>query len=390
MLKKLTIAIGLVLTTAPIVANAHDWVISTNDAKYQRVKDTDTFSQSGPGDSVDIFDASVNPLKLLHRVPVAATIAGPPQAAAISSDGKLAIVSAPNHYDAEQKKPVYDNYLQVIDLSSEQPKVIAKVETLAHPQGVALSKDGKLLLVATVAGTLEAYSIDGTQLTRTANLILSKGRLASVAITPDGKSALVSLRNEGGLVTLNIDNGHVTNSKERVSSGLAPYSIDVSADGKWAIVGNVGGSGLPGTPGILAGDADSITLIDISKRPFRAVQFITTKALPEGIAISPNGEWIAAQTMDGSQLTPDNPGVHTNGKLQLFKLSNGQAHFVNELDSGTAGQGLVFAKDNKTLIAQFNVEKQLAIFQIQSGKLVDTKERIDVPGGPSSLRTMPR
>jgi DNA-binding beta-propeller fold protein YncE len=182
----------------------------------------------------------------------------------------------------------------------------------------------------------------------------------------------------------------VTDSGVRLSSGVAPYTIDISSDGKWAVVSNVGLAGLPSYAGKLAGDVDTVTLIDVSHEPFRAVQHITVPSLPEGVAISPDGKWIGVQAMGGSNLTPDNPGRHSRGKVLLFAIRDGQAVKVSEAPGGEAAQGIVFTADSKHLIVQFNVEKQLAIFAVNGGHLRDTGERIALTGGPSSLRTMPR
>jgi hypothetical protein len=113
-------------------------------------------------------------------------------------------------------------------------------------------------------------------------------------------------------------------------------------------------------------------------------------SLPEGVAISPDGKWIGVQAMDGSNLTPDNPGRHARGKVVLFAIRDGQAVKVSEAPGGEAAQGIVFTADSKYLIVQFNVEKQLAFFAVNSGHLRDTGHRIALSGGPSSLRTTPR
>lgn len=113
-------------------------------------------------------------------------------------------------------------------------------------------------------------------------------------------------------------------------------------------------------------------------------------SLPEGVAISPNGKWIAVQAMDGSNLTADNPGRHKIGKVLLFEIRNGQAVKVSELPGGEAAQGIVFTADSRHVIVQFNVERQLALYSVEGGKLHDTGKRIALTGGPSSLRTLPR
>lgn len=94
--------------------------------------------------------------------------------------------------------------------------------------------------------------------------------------------------------------------------------------------------------------------------------------------------------MDGSNLTPDNPGRRKRGKVLLFAIRDGQAVKAGEAAGGEAAQGVVFTADSRHVIVQFNVERQLALFAVNGGKLRDTGERIALTGGPSSLRTMPR
>ena len=45
---------------------------------------------------------------------------------------------------------------------------------------------------------------------------------------------------------------------------------------------------------------------------------------------------------------------------------------MNDLPSGEAAQGIVFAKDNKTVLVQFNVEKEIAVYEVRDGQLADT------------------
>jgi DNA-binding beta-propeller fold protein YncE len=133
-----------------------------------------------------------------------------------------------------------------------------------------------------------------------------------------------------------------------------------------------------------------VTLIDVSRRPFRAVQFLTVPATPEGAAISPDGQWIALQAMDGSALTPDNPGRHKLGRVLLFRNENGRVTPAGDLPGGEAAQGIVFGRDNKTILVQFDVEKAIAVNEVRDGKLADTGQRITLAAGPVSIRSAPR
>jgi hypothetical protein len=96
--------------------------------------------------------------------------------------------------------------------------------------------------------------------------------------------------------------------------------------------------------------------------------------------------------MNGSNLTPADPGPGRQklGKVVLFSIGEGGAAKAGELPGGEAAQGIVFAADNKTILVQFNVEKELAVYQVRDGGLVDTEARIKLDAGPVSIRTMPR
>ena len=260
---------------------------------------------------------------------------------------------------------------------------------MAHPNGLAINPDGTLLLAAALDGKVKVLTINGHDLNLTGDIKLSDRRLGSVSFTHDGRAALVGLREDGGLATLSVDGKTVVDSKERVSTGIAPNSIDVSSDGKWAVVSNAGLNGLAGFPASSsAADADNVALVDVSRRPFRTVQHLTVPSIPEGVAISPDGKWIAVQAMDGSNLTADNPARHKLGKVVLFTIDDGVAKPVNELPGGEAAQGIVFAKDNQTILVQFDVEKALAVFAICDGRLTDTGRRL--PLSADLFRFAPR
>ncbi|HDR8970736.1 YncE family protein [Burkholderia vietnamiensis] len=388
-LRRARLLAALTLATTAVAAHAADWIVSGNDGKYQRIEGRDTYLASPPADTLTLLDASVFPPKIALQVDVENGIQGPPQAVAITPDAKLALVGAPTRYDPAAKQLAYDTFVQVVTLDASPP-TIARIELGTHPQGIAIDRSGRLALVANVDGSVSILRIDGTQVTLDGSLKIGKKRLAGISFTHDGKHALVSLRDEQGVAVLNVDDGKVTDSGTRLSTGVAPYTIDVSSDDRWAVVGNVGLAGLPGYTGTLAGDADSVALIDVSHTPFRTVQYLTVPSLPEGVAISPNGKWIAVQAMDGSNLTPDNPGRHKRGKVVLFEIRAGRAVQTSEAPGGEAAQGIAFTADSRHVIVQFNVERQLALYAVEGGKLRDTGTRIALSGGPSSLRTLPR
>lgn len=380
---------GLTIAVMACTSYGADWIVSGNDGKYQRVEGRDTYPDNPKPDTLTLLDASHFPPQVKVQVEVENGIQGPPQAVAITPDANVAFVAAPTRYDYAAKKLLMDTFVQVVDLNASPPAVV-RLDVGSHPQGIAIDRSGHLALVTCVDGSVAVLAIDGNRVTLQDTLKIGQKRLAGVSFTHDGRHALVSLRDEQGVAVLNVDGGRVTDSGVRLASGVAPYTIDVSSDGKWAVVSDVGLAGLPSYAGKLAGDADAVTLIDVSREPFRTVQHVTVPSLPEGVAISPDGKWIGVQAMDGSNLTPDNPGRHARGKVVLFAIRDGQAVKVSEAPGGEAAQGIVFTADSKYLIVQFNVEKQLALFAVNGGRLRDTGQRIALSGGPSSLRTLPR
>jgi DNA-binding beta-propeller fold protein YncE len=364
---------------------AADIIVSVQDGKFVRVEGRATFPQPAPPDSLVVIDASVSPPVIKATLEgLEHTVQGPPQAVAVTPDGKLAIVAAPTRYDYEAKKELFDNFLQIVDIEASPPVLLGKVDVGGHPNGLTINRDGTLLLAAALDGTVKVLTISGKDVKLVDQIKVAEKRLSGISFTHDGKAAIVSLRDENGAAVLSVEDTTVKLTKEKLSTGVNPYAIDVSSDGKWAVIGNTG------VGGRIVDDADVVTLIDVSKKPFRSVQQISVPSSPEGVAISPDGRWIVVSSMAGSNLLATDPGRNKRGKVTLFSNKNGVVSKVNELPGGEAAQGVVFSKDGKQIILQLDVERALAVYAIRNGKLIDTGTRIPLAAGPVSIRSMPR
>lgn len=100
-----------------------------------------------------------------------------------------------------------------------------------------------------------------------------------------------------------------------------------------------------------------------------------------------------AELADGTILLHgiDSVGALTvRGSLVLFRNQQGKARRVSAIKTGTAPQGVVFTKDSRRLLVQLNVDKAIAVYEVRGGRLHDTKQRIELTGGPTSIRSMPR
>jgi DNA-binding beta-propeller fold protein YncE len=374
-------------------ALAADIIVSAQDGKFVRVDGRATFPQPAPSDSLVVIDAAQFPPVVKGMVEgLEHTVQGPPQAVAVTPDGKLAIVAAPSRYDYDAKKELLDNFVQVVDIEASPPKLIAKVDVGGHPNGLAINRDGTLLLAAALDGTVKVLSIAGKTVKMVGEVKVGEKRLSGIAFTHDGKHAIVAQRDENGAAVLTVDGTTVKLTNEKISTGVTPYAVDVSKTRR-----QVGGNqqhrrqGMVGLVRRTAGDADIVTAgrrlaAAVSRRAMADFGPETAR----GVAISPDGRYIAVSSMAGSNLTPDNPGRNKLGKVSLFEIKDGAAVKVNEATGGEAAQGVVFTQDSRYLLLQMDVERALAVYAIRDGKLVDTGERIKLAAGPVSIRSMPR
>ena len=384
----LLLCLSIVASPAALCA---DIIVSAQDGKFVRIDGRATFPEPAPSDSLVVIDASTFPPVIKGTVEgLEHTVQGPPQAVAVTPDGKLAIVAAPTRYDYAAKKEIFDNFVQVIDIEASPPKLIGKVDVGGHTNGLSINREGTLLLAAAHDGTVKVLAIDGKNVKLLDQVKVGEKRLSGISFTHDGKAAIVAQRDENGAAVLSIDGMSVKLTTEKISTGVTPYAVDVSSDGKWAVIGNTGVAGMLGLVGRTVGDADVVTLVDVSKRPFRAVQQISVPSTPEGVAISPDGRWIAVSCMAGSNLTTDNVGRNKIGKLLLFEIKDGWATKANEIAGAEAAQGVVFSQDSKQVLLQMDVERAVGVFAVRDGKLVDTGERLKLAAGPVSIRSMPR
>ena len=77
---------------------------------------------------------------------------------------------------------------------------------------------------------------------------------------------------------------------------------------------------LAANTGVSAGHADTITVIDATANPPRAIDHVTVGDGPEGFAISPDGKWAATPLLLGSSAKPSDWAYHRDGSTVLLDL----------------------------------------------------------------------
>jgi DNA-binding beta-propeller fold protein YncE len=169
----------------------------------------------------------------------------------------------------------------------------------------------------------------------------------------------------------------VTKTPRDITPGLSPYAVNVTPDGKWAVVANMGSG---------QGDTDTVSLIDLQRQPFRLVDSIAVGQTPEGMQVSPDNRHVAVTVMNGSN-KPDASPFRGPGQLRLLRIENGRLRIVSTARIGTWSQGVAFSRDGRTLLAGNMIEHTVQVFRIDdTGALSDTGRSVRVFGGSAALR----
>ncbi len=383
---------------AQIAVSANDNKVKLNNGKVDVVK-------GAPADTVTVIDLGANPPKVLSEIDVPNSVVGPPLNVAITPKQEIALVSSNMKIDAaDPSKTVPDDKVVVLDLTPLFPTlagriksavglgknapapaatIIATLQAGKGAAGIAMNRAGTLALVANRnEGTVSVFTISGK--TVTAGEKVKVGSETSgpsgIAINPEGTMALVTLDAEHKIVMLSIEGTTVKLTDRVISAGLRPYAIDIPKSGDVAVVGNIG---------IGAGDADTISVIDIKAVPPRVVNTVTVGQTPEGLKVSPDGKFVAVTVMNGTNKPQNSPFYNATGKLQIWARNGTQLTKSGELAIGRWCQGIAWKSDNRTMLVQCMAEEEISVVRFSggTGNSLQKVGSIKTKGGPAGIRT---
>jgi DNA-binding beta-propeller fold protein YncE len=345
----------------------------------------------GPGnDTLSIVDMS-DPasLKIVATIPLDNTVIGPPTNLAITPSRDIALVA--NSINAQLKgdtyKPVPDDRLFVIDLTARPPAVIDTLHIGKQPSGMAISPDGKLALVANRAdGTVSVLSIDGKAVKQIGSVSVGSAAdsVSAVAITPDGKRALAAKAGGNAVALLTIDGDKVTYDKRDLPTGLFPYNVVISPDGKIALTADNGNHGASD------GNAKSIGVIDLTADPVRVINHVTVGDSPEGLAISPKGTIAVSIEARGSNQPTSSWFYHKGGAVSVMKIDGTKVQKIDEITVGQLPEGVVFSADGSHIYVGNFLDSDLSVLTVQGETVTDTGKNFTLPGQPASMRGGPQ
>jgi len=370
----------LALLLVPLTAEAQ-LAVSSNDNKVMLDNGVNKVVPNAPPDTVTIIDLKVSPPRVVAEIAAPGSVVGPPLSVALTPDESLALVTSSTKLDPnDATKTVPDNRVSVIDLKATPPAVIATLEAGKSPAGVSINRQGTLALVANRSeGTVSVYTIQGKTVTPAGKVTIAdeKSGTSHAAFAPDGRMALVTRDGDHKISVLSIDGTKVEYTKRDMNAGLRPYGIDISTNGAFAAVANIGRG---------QGDVDTVSLIDLKMTPPRVVETISVGQTPEGIKVSPDNQHVAVVVMNGSNKPKSSPFYNDNGKLVMLKVSGSSITKVAEAPIGHWSQGAAFSADGKTVLVGNMVEKDVQVFAWDGQSLRETA-RIKVNGGSAAIRT---
>jgi DNA-binding beta-propeller fold protein YncE len=363
---------------------AAEVAVSANDNKRALVNGVNSVVQDARPDTVAIIDLSSGQPRVAASVQAPGSVIGPPNSVAITRDERFALVTSAEKADPrDATKTVPDNRVTLIDLSSSPPRVVSTIEVGLGPSGLSVNREGTLALVANRnAGTVSVLRLrDGqASVVSTVEIGPAATGVSHAQFTPNGRHALVTRDAESVISVLSIEGEQARKLDRDITVGVRPYSLTVSPDGRWALAGNVGRSA--GN----TGDADTVSLIDLSREPFRTIDTITVGTTPEGVVASPDGRHAAVVLHNGTGRPPGHP-LRGQAQVKLLRIEDGRIRVVAEAPAGDWVQGLAFSRDGRRLLIGNMADRTIGVYGVDGDKLTDTGQRLEVDGGPVAIAT---
>ena len=344
-----------------------------------------------PGhDTLSIIDIS-NPAtpRITATIPLINSVAGPPTNLAVTPSGDMALVanSLAPAIQGWGRRMEPDNKVFVIDLKANPPQVTGTVTVGKQPSGLAISPSGNLALVTNRGdGTISVLAIRGRDVLviGTVPIGTPEDQVSAVAITPDGKHALATRPAANKVALLTIDGDKVTYTKRDLPTGIFPYNVAITPDGRLALTADNGNGGSSD------GNVDTVGVIDLAANPPRVIDHVTVGDSPEGLAISPKGNLAVSVQAEGSNAPKTAFYHHAGGSVAVLAIDGNKVTKVGSITVGALPEAVAFGADGSRIYVGNFLDRDLSILQVDGTNVTDTGQRFKMPGQPASMRAGPQ
>ncbi|MBV9249506.1 MAG: hypothetical protein JO227_09730 [Acetobacteraceae bacterium] len=377
-----TIIIATALTTALPAAARADIVLSSNDGHTVLNEKGDLVAPPNPqADTVTLIDVSRYPPRITATIEAPGSVVGPPGAIWIAKDESWAIVTSATKADPQGKSGISpDDRVSVIDLTSKPPGVVQNLTSGLGATQVRVSPDGTLALIANRAeGTVSVFTVKDKRLTPAGKLDTgNKGSLPSAVVFVDDKTALLTRGGDNQVNVLHIDGTNITIDPRVITTGMAPYTMDIDASHTLAAVSNMGRGD---------GDEDSVSLIDLKSRPFHTVSTTGVPSGPEPLKFSPDGKYLAIGGQVGTTKPKSHPFHHDRGIVGVYAVEGQTLRKLAEAPIGPWAEAAAWSRNGRTLLVQSMGDRAIDVFQWDGQKLTAGEPLVIEGAGPESFAT---
>ncbi len=377
-----TLLLAASAALAPIAARA-DVVLSSNDGHtiMDAGKNMIAPTPAGP-DTITVIDVKSYPPKIKATFDAPGSVVGPPGAIWISKDETWGIVTSATKADAASKAGGIspDDRVAVFDLTSTPPTIVQSLTSGLGATQVRVSPDGTLALIANRAeGTVSVFSVKDKRLTAAGKVDTGNPKsLPSAVAFVDDKTALLTRGGDNMVNVVHIDGTNVTIDPRQITTGIAPYTMDINVAHTLAAVSNMGKGD---------GDEDSVSLIDLKSRPFHVVGTFGVPSGPEPMKFSPDGRFLAVGAQYGSTKPASHPFHHDNGLLGIYAVEGQTLRKIAQAPIGPWAEAAAFSRDGKTVLVQSMQDRTIEVFR-WDGKTLTRGKSLPVEGaGPESFAT---
>jgi DNA-binding beta-propeller fold protein YncE len=312
------------------------------------------------------------------------SILGPPTNVAVSPDQSIALIANSVHSEKTETgwKAAPADEVFVVDLKSSPPRLAQTLKVGRQPSGIAISQDGKFALVANrESKSITMLLIDGPTVS-VGETTPTEDSVGAVAIAPDGRRAIATKTAVHKVVLLKIGADRKISIEANLWAGLFPWNVAISPDGGRALVNNIGNNGQSD------GGAKTVSVIDLSATVPFVSDHVSVGDAPEGIAWSPNGAFAAITILQGSYDAPSTAWFKRDvGSVTLLRTTGAKIGVANSVDVGAFPEGIAFAPDGQHIYVGNFRSNTISILKIDgSGRLIEARPAIKLPGPPASLR----
>lgn len=348
-------------------------ILTANDERVV-YRDNEMVFRDDPGTgNLTLLDfASFPPeVKTIHGVPV--TVIGPPTCVAIVPGGSLTIVTSAmgTRMTDGAFQHEYDSRVALVDLQGDG-RIVGLFETGLQPSGVSVMPDGETAWVANRAeGTISVLRIEPDGLVEIGRVTIAGAddSLSHVEISPDGNAAVATLTEVGAIVVLTVSDDGMPHVTQRLEVGGKPYAARFLPDGSAVFVADI--------------EKDCVVQLALHDGSVREVAEYPVGRIPEGLDVSPDGEWVAVSCFDGGNLTdPTHPKHGEPSRIYLLRRAGEEFAAAGTVEVDGAPQFGVFAAGSKYLVVSRTGRQKLSVFQRDGLRFVESGWSMDLNGEP--------